>query len=49
MIDSKEGNRTDSDLMASVGNDFNWDAFKCHDLTEPIEFKFWDDPSRTKF
>lgn len=48
MIDFKEGSRANFDLMVSVGDDYNRDAFKWHDLTDPIEIKFWDDPTRLK-
>lgn len=47
MINSKEESRANSDLIALAGNGHNRAAFKWHDLSDPIEIKFWDDPNRT--
>lgn len=48
MIDFKEGSRANSKLTSSVDDDYNRDAARWHDLTDPIEIKFWEDPTRLK-
>lgn len=48
MIDFKEGSRANSDLMGSVDSSYDMGASRWYDLTDPIEIKFWDGPSRLK-
>lgn len=48
MIDFKEGSRANPDLMSSVHSVYDMGAFRWYDLTDPIEIKFWDGPSRVK-
>lgn len=48
MIDFKEGSRANSDLMSSVDDVYDSDASRWHDLTDPIEIKFWEDATRLK-